>query len=152
MCELLEWLIFSLYVLNGFFYFFSEFYWGFVFLISLSMLALLYSADIFSALQKNSLRLISNKMCSYCLTDQATETQWLVYTSKYGYRFPWNPDLFSHKMKNVNRHSHQWNIGIKIRSITIVFNKSRAGSKLFEKHRWRFIFFIIKGLGPFQFF
>ena len=28
--------------------------------------------------------------------------------------FPQNNICFSHKMKNVNRQSHQWNIGIKI--------------------------------------
>jgi hypothetical protein len=48
----------------------------------------------FSALQKTILHLISNKMCSYCLTDQVTETQWIVYTSEYGYWFLRNPDLF----------------------------------------------------------
>ena len=59
---------------------------------------------------------------------------------------------FSHKMKKVNRHFHQWNIGIKIRSIKIIFNKGRAGSKLFGKHRWGFIYLFIKGLGSFKFF
>ena len=152
MCELLEWLIFSIYVLNGFLNFVSDFSWGFVFLNSLSMFALLCSPHIFQ-----------HYKTLFCASSQikCAPTAWLIKLLRLNDSFiPENMDTdfpetqtcFSHKMKNVNGHSYQWNIGITIRSITIIFNKSRAGSMLFEKHRWCFIFFIIKGLGPFNFF
>jgi hypothetical protein len=48
---------------------------------SLSLLHLATQRSHFSAL-KNYFRLFSNKMCSYCLTDQATETQRLIYKYK----------------------------------------------------------------------
>jgi hypothetical protein len=95
-------------------------------------------------------------MNSYCLTDQAMETQRLIYTSKRGKTREglgeiWMPishksrfGFFSHKMKNVNRYSHQWiieyqnpHLYVFIRNIAIKFN-----TRLFGKHPWDFVFII----------
>ena len=105
------------------------------------MFALLCSAHIFQ-----------HYKTLFCASSQikCAPTDWLIKLLRLNDSFiPENMDTdfpetqtcFSHKMKNVNRNSYQWNIGITIGSITIIFNKSRAGSMLFEKDRWRFIFY-----------
>ena len=80
-------------------------------------------------------RIFSNKLCSYCLADQATEIHWLKHRPVY----PQNL-----KKKQTKR----WYQNPHIRNIAIKFIKRRGGSRLFD--RWRFIFFIFKRVSLFK--
>ena len=104
-----------------FLFFGGNFLAGFVFLSSLSMLSVRNAAHTFF---RNPTKLCcASSQIKWAPTAKLIKLLILCHSfipTNMDTNFPEPQTCFSHKMKNVNRHSHQWNIGIKIRSITII--------------------------------